>query len=358
MANTTVASANKVQQWDSNYFAEYVRAQQFSRYMGTDENSIIQVKEQLGKQPGDKITIPLIRKLSGAGVTGTSTLMGNEEQLVNYGHQITVDMVRNGVRVHKLEEQRTAINMRNAGKTALKDWSMSKLRDAIIAAMLSPHIDGKTAYASASEANKDAWLAANSDRVLFGAAKSNNSSNDHSASLANVDNTTDKLTPGMISLAKRMARTAANRAIRPVMVDTDGEWFVMFCGSLPFRDLKNNATMINAHQYASERGKNNPLFVDGDLIWDGVIIKEVPEIPVITGVGAGGPAIDVGANFLCGSQAIGLAWAQRTRSVTETFDYEVEFGVAVEEIRGVEKMSHNSIQNGIVTVYTAAVADS
>ena len=56
------------------------------------------------------------------------------------------------------------------------------------------------AYGTASEAQKDAWLVDNADRVLFGAAKSNNSSNDHSASLANIDNTNDKLTPGAISL--------------------------------------------------------------------------------------------------------------------------------------------------------------
>lgn len=356
MANTTVQTANRVEQWDSNFFSEYVRAQIFSKYMGTSQNSVIQVKEQLGKSPGDKITVSLVRALSGAGVTGSTTLEGNEESLLNYGHQLTVDALRNGVRVDKMEEQKTAIDLRNAGKMALKEWAMSKLRSAIIAAMLSPNVDGKTAYASTAEATKDTWLTANADRVLAGALKSNTSSLDHSTSLANIDNTADKLTPGMISLAKRMARTATNRAVRPVMVDSDGEWFVLFAQSLAFRDLKNNATMVAAHQYAMERGKNNPLWTDGDLIWDGVVIREIPEIPILTGVGAG--AIDVAPNFLCGAQALGVAWAQRTKSIVETFDYGFQYGVAIEEIRGVEKLTFNNVQNGLVTMYTAGVADS
>jgi N4-gp56 family major capsid protein len=356
MAYTTVHSANVVEQWDSEYFAEYVRASQFRRYMGTDANSLIQLKENLTKQKGDKITVSLVRKLRGAGVTGSTTLVGNEESMANYGHQITVDMLRNAVATDLLEEQRTAINLREAAKAGLKLWSMEKLRDAIIDAMMSPVVDGKTTYAAASEAQKDTWLAANADRVLFGAAKSNNAANDHSTCLANIDNTNDKLTPANISILKRMLRTAANGAVRPMMVDEDGEWFVLFAHSLAFRDLKLNATMINAHQYASDRGKNNPLFTDGDLMWDGVIVKEIPEIPTVGLVGAG--SIQVVPNFMCGAQSVGIGWAQRTKSYTDMRDYDFVQGVAVAEIRGVEKLMFNSVQHGMGTLYTAGVADT
>jgi ribonuclease PH len=49
--------------------------------------------------------------------------------------------------------------------------------------------------------------------VVFGAAKSNASSNDHSAALANCDTTADKLTPDAISLMKRMAKQANGSVI-------------------------------------------------------------------------------------------------------------------------------------------------
>ena len=45
MADTTTSTRLRVQQWDDSFFTEYVRESRFKPYMGTDENSIIQVKE-------------------------------------------------------------------------------------------------------------------------------------------------------------------------------------------------------------------------------------------------------------------------------------------------------------------------
>jgi hypothetical protein len=117
--------------------------------------------------------------------------------------------------------------------------------------------------------------------------------------------------------------------------------------------LKTSLATIN--QNAQVRGDNNPLFRDGDLIYDGVIIREVPELPVVTGVGAS--SIDVAASYLCGAQAVGVAWAQRPVSRTQETDYEFRHGVAIQEMRGVEKLVFNSKHHGICTVWTAAVGD-
>ena len=45
------------------------------------------------------------------------------------------------------------------------------------------------------------------------------------------------------------------------------------------------------------------------------------------------------ASYLCGAQALGIAWAQRTKAVTNTRDYGFMHGVGVEEIRGVQKLA-------------------
>jgi hypothetical protein len=359
MADTTVSSANLVQQWDNDYFLEYIRGNRFNRYMGTDANSIIHLNETLTNKPGTQVTIPLITRLKGQGVSGNNVLEGNEEQLSNYGHKITANVLRNGVVIDWLEEQKSELGLRNAAKAALKMWSMEDLRGAngngrgIIDALYSFRSgDTITSYANTSETVKDAFLLANSDRFLFGAAKVNGVSNDHSVALATVDSTNDKLIYQTVSLAKRMAKVA-DPHIRPIRVSEDEEWYVMFAGSYPFRDLKTSLATIN--QNAEVRGKDNPLFKDGDLIYDGVIIREVPEIPVVTGVGAG--SIDVSAAFLCGAQAVGVAWAQRPVSKTQETDYEFRHGVAIQEMRGVEKLIFNSKQHGIVQVWTSAVAD-
>jgi hypothetical protein len=124
-------------------------------------------------------------------------------------------------------------------------------------------------------------------------------------------------------------------------------------------------TIVNALQYAWNRGSDNPLFTAGDILFDGVIIKEIPELSTITGSGGGG--IDVAASFLCGAQALGVAWAQRMKSTTNTRDYGFMHGVGVQEIRGIGKLRFGTdptvdttkpVDNGIVTVYTANTADA
>jgi hypothetical protein len=157
-----------------------------------------------------------------------------------------------------------------------------------------------------------------------------------------------------------MARTASP-AIRPIRVGDQGEWFVMFVGSLAMRDLKADTTMIQANREARDRGASNPLFVDGDLLWDGVIIHEIPEIDVIADVGAAAgadPAIDVSPCFLCGAQALVYAVGEEPHAIDDEDDYHNWKGVGIAEISCVDKLIFNNKQNGMVTVYVSGVADA
>ena len=139
----------------------------------------------------------------------------------------------------------------------------------------------------------------------------------------------------------------------------------MFVNSWQMRDLRSDPTMYNALKDAEVRGRDNPLFSNGDLLWDGVIIREIEELPVVTGGGAGG--ITVGAAFLCGAQALGVAWAQRARTTTNVRDYNFMHGVGIQEMRGIGKLRFGKdattedslpVDHGVVTVFTASVADA
>jgi hypothetical protein len=176
----------------------------------------------------------------------------------------------------------------------------------------------------------------------------------------------------MVSLAKRMAKNASP-AIRPFRLEDGREYFVMFAGARSFRDLKNDSVMINANRDARAReggGMNsNPLFQDGDLIYDGVIVRQIEEISTLITtsslfVAAGGSSISVEPNFLCGQQAMAVAWGQEPQPITEmTADYRFRPGIAIEELRGISKMhfatgsAAASKQHGVVTVYAAGVGD-
>src|SRR5262249_51587168 len=215
-----------------------------------------------------------------------------------------------------------------------------------------------------SAAQRNTWLVNNSDRVLFGASKSNNTGV-YATSLTNIDNTADKMNAAQLTLAKRIARTASPK-IRPIRVSGDEEWYVVFVPSMVFRDLMLDTAIINSLQYAWNRGSDNPLFTAGDILYDGLIIREIPELPTIADVGAGG-TVDAGASYLCGAQAIGIAWAQRTKAITNERDYGFFSGVGVQEIRGVNKLrfgvdptvdTTKPVDNGVVTIWSAAEPDA
>ena len=384
MAETLLSSALEKQKWSSDYLAEYVRESGFLPYMGRKSSSIIMTKYELASENGKTINIPLVTKLTAAGVRGSGVLDGKEEQLGNYNCAVSVDWIRNAVKVPKSTQYKTEIDLLNAGRDMLKLWSSDTLRADMIRYMAGPTVttssvpatdivdsDGNVVVTGATTANFNTWSGANQDRILYGSALSNYNAI-HATGLGAVDSTNDKLTASVISLAKRMAK-AASPAIRPFRLEDGREYFVMFAGARSFRDLKNDSVMINANRDARAReggGMNsNPLFQDGDLIYDGVIVRQIEEISTLittssTFVAAGNGSIPVEPNFLCGQQAMAVAWGQEPTPITDTTgDYKFRPGVAIEELRGISKLhfatgaSSASKQHGIVTVYTSGTGD-
>ena len=54
--------------WDTDFFVEYVRKNQFARYMGTQMGAMIKVREDLTRKQGDTVVFPSVRRLVGAGM--------------------------------------------------------------------------------------------------------------------------------------------------------------------------------------------------------------------------------------------------------------------------------------------------
>ena len=362
MTNTTISTANRVKQWDSKFFEEYVRANRFKRYMGSDENAIIQVKRDLTKKKGDAITIPLVGALdaSAGPNTGGSSLVGFEKALPNDGHRVSVGVVRDAVVVNMEEEQASPIDIRNAGRVALKNLAMRYMRDHIITALGS--IQG-VAYASATATQRNQWNAANADRILFGNAVANYSAT-HATALNNIT-AGMTLTKEVVSLLKRRAQNAETvngDGIRPHTFGEDEETFVLFAGTEAYRDLKENLATV--HTDAMQRGKSNPLFTGTtSLYWDGVVIREIPEIASFNNTAV--TPIPVAPIYLCGAQALAVAWAQMTKStLRKEDDYGFQHGVGFYELRGIEKVLWGqgnlatAVDWGVATGFVSSPADA
>ena len=378
MALTTIDTNNKLIKYTKEINREYVRENLFSPYMGEDLNSIIRVRQEL-KSGGEVVNIPFVKRLKGAGV-GQGTLVGFEEKIDNYGMRAKVDWKRNAVVTNNAEEQKDSADIFGEAKPLLSDWGKSEQRDDIIEALMALPTETLPAadqtvngllYNVATAGQRDTWQTANADRIQYGALRANTKAT-HALSLAELDITNDKLTAANISLLKRIAMNA-DPHIRPFKTRDGYEYFVAFAGTNTFRDLKLDLLPYNKDSRPREGNgmDKNPLFQDGDLIFDGIIIRQVPEISgFVTStwtnlLTAGTTSNRVEPVFLCGQQAAAIVWGRMAKpTFRKEDDYQHITGTGVEMAYGVAKMFSKHpmtgsalVQSGMVTGFYASSAD-
>jgi hypothetical protein len=387
MALTTTAANNKLIVFRKEIYREYVRENLFSPYMGTSINSIIRVITDLdkgGKQGGEQINIPLRARLNSQGV-GVGTLRGNEEQLDNQGTRFWIDWSRNAVTINNADEQKSSIDIFAEAKPALVDWGQEKQRDEICDGLYSVPSQAAPAglgsffgqrvngilFDAATAAQRNTWLTDNADRVLIGNGNTANMvAGNFAASMANITSAMT-LSGALINRMKRSAKKA-NPRIRPFKLKENGtEWFVLFVGQEQFRDAQNDNDIKTANQNSRAREQQgylkNPIFVDGDLLYNGVIIREIPELSLRLPVfyqNAGSGAIQVAPAHLCGQGAVAWCWGKMpTPTFLKEDDYQFLRGAGIKMAYGVGKIAKlNAAGNfkdwGVYTGFFAAVADN
>jgi hypothetical protein len=366
MAVTTIQSNNKLIQFTRDINREFVRNNLFSPYMGEGLDAVIRLRQEL-KAGGEQMNIPLVTKLQGQGV-GTGVLVGNEEKIDNYGMRLYLDWWRHAVVTTKAENQKDSADVFGIAKPLLSDRGKELLRDEIILALLAlptesapaglgtdvgQRINGILADGSTS-AQRNTWLADNIDRVVFGNALSNGYSTTAIASVGSglsAASGGQKLTATVVQLLKRRAELCSPK-IRPYTTDDGYEYYILFAGTYAFRDAKLDSTILNTSLYARPReGKagiggapDQPIFQDGDLMYDGVIIRKVPEISTMvtnmsaTWLSAAGSG-RMEPVFLCGQQAAVVGYGQMARpTFRKEDDYGFITGAGVEMAYGVGKM--------------------
>lgn len=386
MAEVTLATSLQVQRWSTDVTVEYVRESGIKPYMGTEGTSIIRVRNELKNEAGDTINFPLVQRIQGRGVRDAEILKGNEADLGLANTAVSVRWIRQGVKLPKSTTFRTPLDLWSLSKPQLRTWSAERLRDDVLDAMTSvvipgtldgegrPGTDQTVNYAQSVAGQRNAYLSNNLDRVMFGNARSNATSLNWATSLGNVSTATGQSSAAHVRLLKTLAKTAGGSPlnssstlftsnITPFKSDmTAGrEWFVYFVGSREFSVLALDPTIVNINTSSRPREAggvdSNPLFQDGDLMYLGVIIREMPELDnyILPGAGSGGA--DIAPGFLCGQSAIAVAYGQSpTIHQDMTEDYNFRPGMAIEELRGAKKTSFGGVQYGIVSSYTAVPA--
>ena len=382
MALTTVQVNNKLIVFRKEVTREYIRQNLFSPYIGSEPTAIIRVINDL-KNGGEQINIPLIARLKNQAIS-TGTLVGNEESIDNYGARLWIDWARNAVRIPRSEEQKSSIDLFGQARPLLEDWGKALQRDEIIDAFYAIPLDSTAPvglgsvngqrvngaiFDAATVAQRNTWTTDNADRLLFGGAQGNLVAGNFASSIANVSSAMT-LSAAAILKMKRLAKKA-NPRIRPYKLKNGREYFVVFSGSNCFRDLQADTTMINANTQARPREGDgldkNPLFQDGDLLYNGVIAREIPEMDIRLPVfyqTAGAAGIQTSPVFMCGQSAMAWCWG---RMPTPTFlkedDYQFYRGVGVMMAYGLGKIAKkNPAGNfkdwGVFSAFFASQADT
>ena len=383
MASSSISSGNIVTRWKKKVLREYVREGKFGSVTGTDENKIIQIAREL-----KKCSIPLVGKVGGPGVRGSTQLSGSEQALSNYDYLLTPTYHRQGVLIDNEEREKSEFDLFKEARPGLMNWMMETKRDQMIQAFGAieaggtyynyggVEASGATGSSAASAANMDTWLTNNADRVMYGTSTTF-TAGDHTTSLSGIAST-ETMDASTVEILKRIAMDA-DPLIRPIMIKSDEPWFVLYLGKYAFRDLRADSTMSAANRDARPRNLDNPLFAGGDLLWDGVVIKEIPDIDKfvhstagglwdgVWGAGAAsGDSLATGGTssavlstgFLCGAQALGFGIG-RTASFKrrKEDDYEHLNGVAISAKHDIKKTFYNNKQHGVVTTFHAAAKD-
>jgi hypothetical protein len=357
MALTTIESNNKLVVYTKEINREFVRENLFSPYMSDDLNAIIRRRYEM-KSGGEQMNIPLVTKLTNAS-KGVGTLVGNEEKIDNYGMRVWLDWNRNAVVTNKAESHKDSADVFGEAKPLLSDWGKEYQRDELIEALMAlPSESAPTGlgtdpgqrvngilFEQATDTQRTTWMNNNSDRVLIGNVVGNLAGVSFATDVAKVDSTADNFVRGSVSLLKRIAKSASP-AIKPYRVESGYEHFVCFAGVNTFRTLKEDLATLNSAARPREDGwAKNPLWNDGDLMWDGVIIREVPEISgMVTDkwtslLTAGATTGRVEPVFFCGQQAAVFAWGQMAKpTFRKEDDYGFITGAGIEMAYGVSKM--------------------
>lgn len=342
--------------WAKELAYEALKETYFGRFIGTSSNSLIQMKTEVSKDAGDKITIGLRMQLTGTGVAGDETMEGNEEALALYNDSILIDQTRNAVKSKgRMSEQRVPFSFREEARDGLSDWFANKYDTWFF-----NQICGNTGATDLINTGHNATTAptttTGNTRWLIPTTSGSHAAE---ASLS----TTDTFQLAWIDRAVNAAKVASP-ILRPIRYK-GGQYFVMFLHPHQVTSLRTDATANRITWYDAQKalvnggdGESNGIFSGALGMYNGVILHEAQRIPTAV---TGANAANVRRAVLCGAQSAFIAFGQgngpsRMRWNEKLHDYDNKLGVQAAAICGIKKAVFNSIDFGTVVVSTYAAS--
>lgn len=328
--------------WETELLAQAEDLTFWHRFEGPEGSSMPVIrKDDLSKQPGDTIRFDIVLALSGAGLTGDTTLTeGNEEQIKFRQASMGLTYLKHAVRWSELAETLITHDMRVTALNQLKKWLAGKIDDRMFA----------------EATGSGTVIVPDKNRLM----KASGSLEDTAS--ANSVTATDLLTLDDITALKAYAKTVIK--IEPIRVENGSEVYALIVHPYVAAELKKSAQYQQAVREAEVRGPTNPLFTGALAVWDGVVIYESARVPKADN----SSSVPVARNVFVGAQALLRGYAMYPKWVEQEFSYGEEIGIATRVLLG-EKLvvfDLNATESpsdpaddtaiGLLNVYTAAPA--
>ena len=318
MTGTTVfGGALTERQWIEQTILEMEYLSNITKFIGESPNNIIQRQTVLNAKSGNRITFDLMKKFTGEPVIDEAELAGNEEKGGFATDDVYIqEMAIAAKKYGKFEDIKSKKNLLTLLKTSLA-LRMREIYDNAIIDILS----GNTA-ASLHDGTYSAWTstAPTTNRKLYGGDWAGGDA---------IDTGDDWIRVRDISRFKTHARVTCG--MRPVIVD-GVETYVFITHPYVWNRIRAfDPDYENAVLYASERGKDNPLFSGISGYWDGVAIYENDHM-------YWNPTYSTAVRSLfLGAQAGIMAWGDGPYAGEQDMDYQRKLGISISMLWGFAK---------------------
>jgi|694.fasta_scaffold41149_7 N4-gp56 family major capsid protein len=361
MAATNFLTNNSlaVKAWAKKLYVQAIYDSYASRFMGSSSTSLIQVRDEVRKGPGDKVTVGLRMQLNGTGIAGDDTLEGNEEALVTYSDSVLVDQLRHAVRSKgKMSEQRVAFDVMAEHQSALSDWFADRIDEAFF-----NQIAGNTAKTDARYTGSNSTVAPSTNNII----RVGTSATTTDGSLSTVDTFTTTTLDRAVAKAKTL-NDSGQPIIRPIRHKGQDK-YVAFLHPYQVYSLRTTATAntvtwweINRAALSGGREEAADNIYRGSLgEYNGIILHESARVPLCSDTTSA--IANTRRAIFCGAQAAIMATGRESDSPdskmslkTEEFDYGNQVGISAGLIWGMKKSVFNSNDFGVITMHSYAAA--
>lgn len=364
------SDALTVKKWASRLGYDVVYRTSLSSMIGEDENSVIQLKNELSKGPGDQVTFSLMKKLTGAGFTTGEVAEGNGESLSLYSESLVINELGHVVDVpnegRSIDTQRVPIKLRAAAKNGLTTWFQERLSQAFFY-----HVCGYTPInASGAKYNlNNTVVAPSSGRHIWRAAG------------ASETNTADEglesddiFSLNMIDHMRETAESASS-PVRPINIEGDyenggvdigGGRYIIYIHPYQATDLRTSTDTgqwLDIQKAAMMGGQlsKNPIYSDALGEYNGVIIKKANHVTQGVNSSTGAAITTVRRAVLLGAQAVSIGFGKDNGPTTmnwneELLDHKRRLEVSSFSLIGMVKNQYDSVDFGTIVGSTYAAA--